>query len=418
MIFRSSSEIKKHVCAIFFPALLSVQVGSTQAQMAPLDDSQLGEFYGQAYIAIDRTNHPEQTNVAYTRINLGMDVEIMSNADVMELGRYEREGEKAGSSDILIENFGLGYIHTKKYFDDQPYIPQVLKADGSEYAENEMVPFQIKNPFVEFAYDEDTHEMIGVRIGFGDTLGILSGNIKTLTGAIDVDIRDSGEGIREAQVNKDATVMEQLLMALTPILVADGGVTAQAKLLDADGNEDAVRAERVGVPNGTIFTVDGADSLAANLTKTSSDLGWINNPVTIEKMHDANGNVVKGCGLFKGECYAINIEAKDCLLLGAAACFDLTDYQAMPVGVVEEVNGKKVMKEAISGLFMSFQTRDTPWSTTKNANDAVSAADFVQSTAGAFFNIPNGTVEMNLGQVYNGVPGIRKEYIDRGVGLF
>jgi len=36
---------------------------------------------------------------------------------VLELGRYEREGEKSGTSDVLIEDFALGYINNRAYFD-------------------------------------------------------------------------------------------------------------------------------------------------------------------------------------------------------------------------------------------------------------------------------------------------------------
>ena len=45
-------------------------------------------------------------------------------------------------------------------------------------------------------------------------------------------------------------------------------------------------------------------------------------------------------------------------------------------------------------------------------------ASFVNATAGAFLNVPTGAVKVNLNEVYNGIHGVRREYIDRGVGLF
>ena len=65
---------------------------------------------------------------------------------------------------------------------------------------------------------------------------------------------------------------------------------------------------------------------------------------------------------------------------------------------------------------MSFQTRDLDWSTGPAGQQAMN--EFVQATSGAFLNLPTGAVQVNLSEVYNGVQGVRREYIDRGVGLF
>ncbi|WP_338140904.1 hypothetical protein [Marinobacter suaedae] len=88
------------------------------------------------------------------------------------MGRYERDGEKAGSSDVYIEDFGLGYINNQAYFEANPKAPRQRKPDGSAYAEGEIVPFHIENPFFEFAYDEATEEVVGFRLGFGNSMGV------------------------------------------------------------------------------------------------------------------------------------------------------------------------------------------------------------------------------------------------------
>lgn len=71
---------------------------------------------GQAFVSIDRQYHPDPAeNTSYTCINMGMDIEVQTNIDVLEVGRYKRAGEKSGSADLLIENFALGYINNQAF---------------------------------------------------------------------------------------------------------------------------------------------------------------------------------------------------------------------------------------------------------------------------------------------------------------
>ena len=105
----------------------------------------MSEVTGQAFLSVDRNYHPDPSkNTAYTRVNLGMDIEIQTNVDVLEIGRYERDGEKSGTSDVLIENFGLGYINNQQFFDANPEAARQVKPDGTAYAEGEIVPFHIR----------------------------------------------------------------------------------------------------------------------------------------------------------------------------------------------------------------------------------------------------------------------------------
>lgn len=150
-----------------------------------------------------RQYHPDANDTtAYTRVNLGMDIEIQTNVDVFEVGRYERDGEKAGTSDVYIQDFALGYINNQAYYDANPKAPRQRKSHGSAYAEGEIVPFTIDNPFFEFAYDQATEEIIGFRLGFGEAMGVLSGKIKTLTGNVNIDIVDQGEGAQKRQLQR------------------------------------------------------------------------------------------------------------------------------------------------------------------------------------------------------------------------
>src|SRR5690606_40684544 len=71
--------------------------------------------------------------------------------------------------------------YTTLFRSKNPDAPRQYRPDGSAYGENEIVPFMIDSPFFEFAFDETTNEVVGVRLGFGESMGILSGKIETLT---------------------------------------------------------------------------------------------------------------------------------------------------------------------------------------------------------------------------------------------
>nr|WP_088829614.1 hypothetical protein [Marinobacter sp. es.048] len=190
----------------------------------------MSEVTGQAFVSVDRQYHPDANdNTAYTRVNLGMDIDIQANVDVLEMGRYERDGEKPGTSDVYIEDFALGYINNQAYFDANPKAPNHRKHDGSAYAEGEIVPFFIQNPFLEFAFDEDTDEVVGFRLGFGESMGVLSGKIETLTGNVNVDIIDRGEGL--SQADSSGNLFDQLIVLLTINACTQDGSTCGSRIL-------------------------------------------------------------------------------------------------------------------------------------------------------------------------------------------
>ena len=97
--------------ALLLACLMGTPIASV-AGLEPISDQQLSDVTGQAFVSIDRQYHPDPAeNTSYTRINMGMDIEVQTNIDVLEVGRYDRSGEKPGSADLLIENFALGYIN-------------------------------------------------------------------------------------------------------------------------------------------------------------------------------------------------------------------------------------------------------------------------------------------------------------------
>lgn len=384
--------------------------GSALADLEPISDSAMSEVTGQAFISVDRQYHPDQAQAtSYTRINLGMDIDIQTNVDVLELGRYERAGEKPGTADVYIEDFALGYINNQAYFDRNPEAPRQRRPDGSVYAENEIVPFTIQDPYLEFAFDEAANEIVGFRLGFGESMGILSGRIETLTGNVNVDIIDQGEGLGNA--NSGGNFFDQIIVLLTPLLAGGSPLETRAQLVrgaDGDpniGSLDPVRAEYIGVPDGEKFVLKDADAFTRWSLKNL--IGW-GSSSEIE---------IPDCSLLSCPGGDIYVYAKDCLVLGIDSCFDLDIYNSFPVGQVETVNGERQLTGPASGAFISFQTRDLDWLEDVSKTN-LTPEDFLRATSGAFFNIPNGATEVNLNEALYGTDRYRTEYIDRGRGLF
>lgn len=382
------------------------------AGLDPISDAEMSEVTGQAFLSVDRDYHPDPAqNTAYTRVNLGMDIEIQTNVDVLEVGRYEREGEREGSSDVLINDFALGYIHSEDYFLNNPKAARQLKPDGTAYAEGEIVPFRITDPFFEFAFDETTNEVVGVRLGFGEAMGVLSGSIQSLTGNVNIDIIDQGQGLSAAESQGNA--FDRLIGFLTPVLAGSSPLITKARLVEGPdsanaGNPDPVRAQYIGVPNGEAFVLEGVNRNVAGIIDLikgtlSSDLSVAN----------CQGGFL-GIG---GTCDVI-VVAQGCEVLGIEACFPLEQYQSFPVGeLTADEDENRFITSPKEGAFISFQTKDLEWLKDVR-NTSASPEDFIRTTSGAFFNIPNGAVEVNLAEALNGIARQRTEYIDRGRGLF
>jgi hypothetical protein len=105
-------------------------------------------------------------------------------------------------------------------------------------------------------------------------------------------------------------------------------------------------------------------------------------------------------------------------MMGVPSCFPLTNFQSLPVGKIQKSgNGNRTLNGMAAGMFLSFETKNLQWlKDVKKTNPT--AADFMTATKGAFFNIPNGVLEVDLNQALKGIPRVRTEYINRGVGLF
>ncbi|WP_211829468.1 hypothetical protein [Kistimonas asteriae] len=326
------------VHAIWF-LLLSMYAAVLHAALAPIQDDELSDITGQAFIKME-TDQIGSTE--YTRVNLGVSVATQTNIDKLTLGQYDRAGEVAGSADIDIDHFSLGTV------DDN----------------GNVVPFYIKDPYLEFAYEGD--KMVGFRIGFNEAKGDLGGTINTLTGNVPVLI----EGTAEPILDK-ANGWQKFLLGIAG--VTDSTVLrANAQLVTESGEADPVRATHVGMENGqTLDHVSGGGG------------GWTDALL----------------GLFGSD---------DCEVTGLATCFALSDYKALYIGqenvanpTASELPDLASIDGAAKGMFISVQFEDgVAW------RDLEDPAKTINTVLGAFMNIPetDGTpsIVVDFNEAFNG----------------
>lgn len=255
-------------------SLAIFSVHGAHAGMQSLSEEELEYSTGQAFIGIDQY---DQDGLSYTRLNLGMDIKLQMNADEIVFGEYPRAGE-TNAADIDFKDFALGYIK-----------------DG------EIVPFEMHDPYIEWAYDRSggTDDFVGVRFGFGESRGMMSFKGVSFTGNVDVVI-DGNYSLH--------------LGGLTVPLNARG----QTALVDATGERDPVRATYIGLPNGTAFEVD----------------------------------IIPGV-------WAIDVGVNNCKLdlIGDDMCFALTKYESMQIG--RPMGNQEY--DFVDGLFISFQSQPIRW---------------------------------------------------------
>lgn len=281
------------ITALFYSSL-------SFAAMMPLTDDELGEAVGQAFLQIDRTSAGA---LDYTRFTFGMDIDVSLNADLIDLGRYERSDDprnyQVGSSDIRISDFALGSINS----------------NGS------LNPFSIEDPFFELAFErgpDGRQDLVGVRLGFGSAYGKLSGNIQYLTGNLDVELYGKGSylGPRISCAWYDVFCGGAKLLVSTTY--ANDDFSGSAELLDpTNAQRDPIRATHIGIPQGNSLSIPGGSQFDNFLV-----------------------------GLFTA--------GSDCKLLGVQSCYSLGIYRTLDVGNVQTGT-------PATGMFLSFQTKSISW---------------------------------------------------------
>jgi len=326
------------VIKIIFTLVLIVSMPAVAlAAMQPMTDEELGVQTGQAFIQIDRnTSDP---NYDFSRFTFGLDVDVSMNADLVQLGRYDDPDEPANSSDIQISDFSLGYI------------------DES----GNVIPFQIKDPFIELAFDKSgsAQNLVGIRLGFGGAAGKLSGNIEYLNGNLEVRVEGSARPIR------DANFLAWLTMRNSDILGADAVLVA--------GPGEANTGEPI-----------------SSLARRRANWVGIDNDTTMECLSS-------GCSL--GASLATILTPGGCSLLGITTCFPLKNFKTNDIGNQNALDPSS--SNYAGGLYMSFQSQRVVW-----------PESGVTAEVGAFMNIPDGGITLDFEQSFNGIERIRTKFLD------
>lgn len=371
------SGVRTIGCA--FLLYLSDGLQLVYGDLKPLKDSEMSGISGQAFITIDNYNVQQQTSgyssasetidTEFLKINIGADIETHLSIDHLELGKYPRyeNGEPCPSSgcdpnrmretagsDIDIRDFALGHYSRN--------------SDGSVDSN----PFRFINPFIEFAFEngpDGTQQVIGARIGFEKAGGILSGDIETLTGNIEVKI----DGV-------------QPILELFGACIICVPISTQAQLQygesgDPNGNNegsyDPIRAQYIGVLSQESVEIFGAFDLSTS----------------------------------------------GCSLIVVDTCHSLGKFQSVEIG-------KASPDGLVSNFFLSTQKKDIAWAINSLGNLVPSyktnhqgklIADrnnFQQTFMGSFLNIPAGGVELTPREAANGLPRLPTRYTDAALGLF
>lgn len=383
-MWRMEKRHARSVCCLIFLLVLALPV---MAELKALDDQTLSDVTGQAFITIDQYNY-EDTD--FLRVNLGLDIDIQTTIEKVELGTYYRwengdmclscdgteEGLEQHPSDIMIDNFSLGHIDRDT---------------------RELKPFSIEDPFIEFAIDPDGSPK-GLRVGFGKAKGWLSGDIQSLTGNIDIQIDDTAAGLASAAPDCTSGVyscfLGFLLTTLGPVILGEAPLQADAILINDRGEPDPVRADMVGVESGTGITVDGTGEI------NFFDRLLLDTMIAITPSRynaSRNGDIV-------------TFNSAGCDILTVPTCFPLTNFGSFEIG--------RDTPSGIEGFFISAQTEAVKWAQTFENKPGSTVTASQLTGVGTYMNIPNNGVQVTLTEAMQGIQRMRTEYIDRGVGLF
>ncbi|ALN18115.1 hypothetical protein DFO61_5169 [Ectopseudomonas oleovorans] len=328
---RQSFRFAKHAQVLLCAGLMSASV---HASMVELEDSELSDVTGQAFINLSTDSH---SGLNFTKIDFGVKVETQMNIKKLELGNYSRSGETM-PADLSINNFALGTV-------------------GPNDTIN---PFLINNPYLELAYNGN--RVVGVRIGFGEAQGFLSGDINSFTGNLAIDIYGKGSYLGDKITCGWDFIVCLPAKGLVSGVWADEEFKAQATLVNGQGGADPVRATKAGLVNGTQLAMPDNSQFANFLL-----------------------------GLFTSQ---------NCNLLGVTTCFNLADYKTLPVGKFD-TNTNQFL-DTSKGVFISLQTENVPW------RDQQNAGQFINALAGAFMNMPrnadgSGAVTLSFQQALEGI---------------
>lgn len=362
--------------------------------MEAISDREMSEDSGQAFITVDASSYSRNAgdewdgDYEFTKVNLGLDVETLFTADSLRIGEFERTVYEDGTvpatitidsqdiddtkigqaydldgdgqfdtlpADIIIENFALGRV--VNYRDASSAIIGSSE-DGGD-------PFKIRDPFIELAYKLEGGErrISGVRLGLGQAKGWLSGDLLSLTGILQGNIKGPVSIVYEQPPCNGNPIAGVNCLLLS--LAQSTEIFSEINLVDGAEN-----SEGFGYAAGT----EANDRLAYPY----SDVPYLKRAswagVAAGRNFESDfGNLGALIPLLTG--------AQDCSILGTPGCFSLSTFQSIYIG--NDNDDLTFDQTAASGVFLSLQSGSIPWEDLSGLDDA----DRVLTQRGAFINI-------------------------------
>lgn len=185
-------------------SIVSVLVSpALYAELLPMSEIAMAKQSGQGVIQVSETltgqvAQPGGANVSFTRITIGADIDINANISRLVLGEGLRtdgidnsDDADRATADIDFANISLGTVDSSGTIHD----------------------LKIVDPYVEFARN-NSGDLIGFRLGFGEVNGTMGVEIKTLSGDVQavgqlslglfsINLDSSAHNVREDDITDD-----------------------------------------------------------------------------------------------------------------------------------------------------------------------------------------------------------------------
>ena len=385
--------MKKRILTVLWGWYLVFLTFFVQA-LQPLSDKDLSKVSGQAFITVGTSSYGDYQ---FTKVNLGMIVETLLNADLLKIGEFVRSADDAKTgdgtvrmadangneisggvhdannngvydADIIIENFALG---------------NVSHPSGTSNVANEahlasIVPFLLENPYIEIAQTGSgaDERVAGVRVGFENAKGYISGDFISLTGSIAGEIE--GKDVRARVLG-----FPLLVDFVTPFELVDGTNSDKGDGAINFSNAGYIkRASWFGVPNGT----------------------------------DIEATNVRFGGFIPIGTVGVTSTACDAKLNGISTnvntCFPASLYESIYIGDPDVTSGtteEQLNNGGAKGVFISLQTENVPWENLSGIGDAR-----INTEKGAFLNIsaygdpnnPSYPINFTFDEAAEGLPRV------------
>lgn len=334
-----------------------------------ITDREMAEVAGQAFISVDASSYSEGGETwDFRKINLGLDIQTLLTAEELVVGEFDRSFQDGDGTAPMIVEGSDGTTRTVDYQYDangEVAVPSAdlilenfaLGAVNDPYSANPTVdPFHIRDPYIELAYKDDDQgirQIVGFRLGFGQSQGYLSADLLSVTGNFEANVTGIGQDAYDSACsgpNPTGTAIQCGLLSFarnsvifSPIQLLDG---YSGNALPEGTNEDVgyiKRASWAGVPTGGYFDTNGALGLILPL-----------------------------------------LTANECEISGVKSCLKMDIYQSIYLGTPEEQReeGATFQETAARGMFVSLQSEAVPW----KDNSGLTTDGRVYTERGAFFN--------------------------------